>query len=66
MPVFIGSADPDPHVPAERVMATAAILEKMGADVHVKIYPGMGHTISADEIREVNEKIFAVTGNEKK
>lgn len=66
MPVFIGSADPDPHVPAERVMATAAILEKMGADVHVKIYPGMGHTISADEIREVNEKIFAATGNEKK
>jgi phospholipase/carboxylesterase len=57
-PIFIGSSDPDPHVPVERVHASAAILNKMKADVTEKIYPNMGHTISMDEIEEVNRLIF--------
>jgi phospholipase/carboxylesterase len=56
--VFIGTSDPDPHVPVERVNATAAILEKMKANVTKKIYKNMGHTISQDEIDTVNELIF--------
>ena len=57
-PVFIGSSDPDMHVPVERVQATATILKDMHADVTVKIYPGMGHTISTDEIEKANALIF--------
>lgn len=57
-PIFIGSSDPDPHVPADRVNASAIILEKMNASVTKKIYPHMGHTISQDEIKESN-KILA-------
>lgn len=57
-PVFIGTSDPDPHVPAARAEASAALLKSMGADVIFKVYQGMGHTISADEVRVVNEKIF--------
>lgn len=57
-PIFIGSSDPDPHVPADRVNASAIILEKMNASVTKKIYPHMGHTINQDEIREAN-KILA-------
>jgi phospholipase/carboxylesterase len=57
-PVFIGSSDPDPHVPVERVNASAEILEKMKASVTKKIYKNMGHTISQDEIDTVNELIF--------
>lgn len=57
-PVFMGSSDPDPHVPVERVQASVGILKSMNASVTEKIYPGMGHTISKDEISNVNKLIF--------
>ena len=57
-PVFIGTSDPDPHVPVERVNASAAVLENMHAAVTKKIYKNMGHTITQDEINGVNEIIF--------
>ena len=58
-PVFIGTSDPDPHVPVERVYASANILRDMKAEVTEKIYPNMGHTITQDEIDTVNRIIFA-------
>jgi phospholipase/carboxylesterase len=54
-PVFIGSSDPDPHVPAERVNASATTLQKMNANVTKRIYSNMGHTINQDEINEANK-----------
>jgi phospholipase/carboxylesterase len=51
-PVFIGTSDPDPHVPVHRVRESAEILKEMGAEVMVKVYPGMGHTISGAEIKD--------------
>jgi phospholipase/carboxylesterase len=57
-PVFIGSSNPDPHVPVQRVRETTGILKSMHADVTEKIYNGMGHTISEDEIRLANELVF--------
>ncbi|WP_127132558.1 alpha/beta hydrolase [Pseudoflavitalea rhizosphaerae] len=57
-PIFIGSSDPDPHVPASRVLASAAILRSMNAAVTDKIYKGMGHTISEDEIEQVKKLMF--------
>src|SRR6185436_18178578 len=56
--VFIGSSDPDPHVPVERVNESAAVLVKMDAHVIKKIYKGMGHTINKDELDQVNSVIF--------
>jgi len=53
-PVFIGTSDPDPHVPVDRVNESAVILEKMNALVTEKFYKNMGHTISPDEISIVN------------
>jgi phospholipase/carboxylesterase len=58
-PLFIGSSDPDVHVPVERVHASARILRAMDADVTEKIYPRMGHTINEDEIEQVKKLIFA-------
>jgi phospholipase/carboxylesterase len=55
--VFIGSSNPDAHVPVERVYATTHILKNMNADVIEKIYLNMGHTINQDEIDNAN-KIF--------
>ena len=49
-PVFLGTSDPDPHVPLERVQETQRVLSGMGAQVELRRYPGMPHTINADEL----------------
>lgn len=48
--IFLGSADVDPHVPPERVRATAENFTGRGAMVDLRIYPGLGHSINDDEI----------------
>ena len=60
-PVFIGTSNPDPHVPVERVYATTNILKNMHADVTEKVYAGMGHTINQDEIDNANRLVFGAT-----
>jgi phospholipase/carboxylesterase len=57
--VFIGSSDPDPHIPVERVRESVRVLTGMKASVREKIYPNMGHTITEDELRTVNQWIFS-------
>jgi phospholipase/carboxylesterase len=57
-PVFIGTSDPDPHVPVERVHATVNILREMNAMVTEKVYMNMGHTITEDEIAIANKIVF--------
>ena len=57
-PIFIGTSDPDPHVPLERVKFTSNILTSMNAQVTEHIYPNMGHIISSEEIETVNKLIF--------
>src|SRR6186713_2539481 len=57
-PVFIGTSDPDPHVPVARVYATVNILKTMNAAVTEKIYVNMGHTITQDEIVNANKFVF--------
>jgi predicted esterase len=54
-PVFLGCSDSDPHIPLERVHETARALEGMGAQIDERIYPRMGHTVNADEIRAVRD-----------
>jgi predicted esterase len=49
-PALFLSGDPDPHVPWQRVQATAAEFERMGAVVTSHRYPGRPHTVSAQEI----------------
>jgi predicted esterase len=49
-PVFLGCSDVDPHIPLARVRETAAVLEKLGGRVDLRVYPRMGHTINQDEI----------------
>lgn len=48
--VFLGTSDPDPHVPIERVRETERVLAKMGATVELRRYPGMPHTINDEEL----------------
>ena len=57
-PIFIGTSNPDPHVPVERVYATTNILKEMNAEVTEKVYNNMGHTIIHDEIETANKVVF--------
>lgn len=55
MPIVLGCSDIDSHIPLERVQESDRIFKELGADVRTTIYPGMGHQINDDEIRQINE-----------
>ena len=59
-PVFLGCSDVDAHIPAERVVASAEILRQLDAEVTIRLYPGMAHTVNADEIAATREILAAV------
>lgn len=56
--VFIGNSDIDPHVPLNRTEESAMLMKERGAEVTLKIYPNMPHTITTSEIKTVNELFF--------
>lgn len=62
-PVFLGCSDTDPHIPAARVEETAAVLTDLGADVEMRLYEGLGHTVNADERGYAAEMIAALASN---
>lgn len=49
-PMFFGCSDVDSHVPEARVNESAALCQRLGAEVTRRIYPGMGHLVNDDEI----------------
>jgi predicted esterase len=51
--VFLGCSDIDPHIPKQRVQHTADVLGALGAEVTMRLYPGLGHTVNADEMKIV-------------
>ena len=58
-PLFLGTSDPDSHVPVERAKASAAIFKALNAKVHFQVYPHMGHIINREEIKMVNSIFFS-------
>ena len=59
-PAFLGCSDVDPHIRKDRVAEAGEVFERMGAQVTVGLYPGMGHTVNQDEIDAVREIVEAV------
>lgn len=59
-PVFLGCSDVDFHIPKERVEETAEVLTRLGADVTLRLYPGMAHTIIQDEIDAANKIVASL------
>ena len=59
-PVFLGCSDVDSHIPLERVHESRDVLSRMGASVTERIYPGMGHTVNADEIAHVAKLLAGI------
>ena len=58
-PVFLGCSDVDLHIPAARVRESADVLRSLGAEVTMRLYPGMGHTVNEDEIAAVRAMLRA-------
>ena len=56
-PTFVGCGVPDAHIPKERVLETAQVLEQLGALVTTRLYPGMDHIINDEEIGYVQQLI---------
>ena len=57
-PVFLGCSDTDAHIPLARVHESAAVFRGLGAVVDERIYSGLGHTISQDEIEAVRAMLL--------
>jgi len=49
-PLLLGCGDRDPHVPIARVRETAETWRALEGAVDLRVYPGMGHAINAEEI----------------
>ncbi|WP_193075998.1 alpha/beta hydrolase [Pseudomonas sp. FME51] len=49
-PVLLANSDLDTWVPLERTEQTAEVFQRMGAEVQLKVYPGMEHLVNDDEI----------------
>lgn len=62
-PAFLGAGDPDPHVPWARVEESADVLRRLGAEVRVERYPGLGHTIADAELAIAREMLAKVLGS---
>lgn len=57
MPVFLGCSDVDGHVPKWRVEESAEVLRRLGGDVTLRLYEGMGHLVNDDEIAQARAVI---------
>ena len=65
-PAFFGGGDPDAHVPWQRVQESASVLSALGAEVLLRRYPRMGHTINREELDEARSllvKAFSPAAN---
>jgi predicted esterase len=63
-PVFLGTSDFDEFVPEERVRESARVFEGMGANVTLRVYPGMDHVVNDDEIAAARKILREVVSGE--
>jgi predicted esterase len=54
----------DSHIPAARVRESGEVLERLGGEVTLRLYPGMGHMVNDDEIEAVRAMV-ARSGRER-
>lgn len=59
-PVFLGCSDVDFHIPKERVELSAEVLQRLGGNVTMRLYPNMEHTVNIDEMHFVREMMAAI------
>ena len=57
-PILLSSSAHDMHVPAQRILDSAQLLQKMGAEVSLKFFEDELHTIRPEELTWVNQTLF--------
>ncbi len=62
VPVFIGGAERDAHIPSERMERSAEVVAGLGARVTLRIRPGDAHTVTPDEAATVEAMIAQALG----
>lgn len=60
--IFIGCSDVDAHIPLARVMESAEVFQRLGAEITKRIYPGFGHAVNDDEIAHARRLLKAMQG----
>ena len=60
-PAFFGCSDVDPHIPIDRVNASADLYRDKGAAVEQRTYPGFGHSVNQDEVDWVQALLSRLT-----
>lgn len=60
-PIFLGCSDRDFHIPKDRVLESAEVLQRLGAEVTARLYPNMGHTVNQDEVEAVKNILKSVS-----
>jgi predicted esterase len=64
-PVFVGSSDPDPHIPVERAVEAADVLRRLGGEVTLRLYPNLGHTVNEDELQAIRAVLAPLVADAK-
>jgi predicted esterase len=59
-PVFLGCSDMDAHIPQDRVVRSSDLFLGLGAQVTLRLYPGMGHTVNDEEVNIVKQMLESV------
>ncbi|GAA4802123.1 dienelactone hydrolase family protein [Olivibacter ginsenosidimutans] len=54
-PILVTTSNPDPHVPLSRVEESVVVLEGLGGQVELNVYPGKMHSISREELALANQ-----------
>lgn len=55
--VWISVHERDPHIPLRRVQDSATALQRAGASVQLRVYPGLGHAILPPDIAALQEAL---------
>ncbi len=62
-PVVLACGDADAHIPEALVRRSATIFGLLGASVDLRIYEGLGHDITGDQIAALRDVVNALRGN---
>ena len=55
--VWLSVHEKDPHIPLKRVKDSAAVFRSLGAKVDLRVYPGAGHSLLADDLTALRKAL---------
>jgi predicted esterase len=63
MPVLLGCAARDGHIPLQRVRESSEAFRRMGAEVTERIYEGSDHGVNQDEVTLAKAMLARMAGH---